>query len=344
MFLTSGVGLLTAVVCTAVAQPAAPMPVLETVAVPSPPGTVFVPAGGTAQILQITPSATQTRAVTGVKSIHGLAVDPNGDVFYTDLEEDHVVKVTPSGVRTTVTSDMGFSAKLAVDAAGNVYVADGEIEKVTPSGHLEPADPINIDLGHALRGVAVDATGDVYTTGLNTLIELVPRSPEIYTGTIVNTDVAVATAVAVDAAGNAYIADDQKNRVVKVTPAGEETTVASGLQDVSDIAVGTDDDVYVVDRIAGQVIEIGPGGVRTTVASGLTYPMALAVTPAAVDPPCNATVGGDTPHGLRVRPEPAAPSPRMLSSKATSSSSRAASSMCTTPRSRATFSSARARR
>ncbi len=70
------------------------MPVVETVTVPSPTGTVFVPDGGTAQILQITPSGTQSPAVTRVKSIQGLAVDPDGNVFYTDLEEDHVVRAT----------------------------------------------------------------------------------------------------------------------------------------------------------------------------------------------------------------------------------------------------------
>ncbi len=95
-------------------------------------------------------------------------------------------------------------------------------------------------------------------------------------------------ALAVDTAGNLYIAD--MNRLVrKVSPAGIITTVAgveaptnfsgdggpataAGLGSVSGLAVDNSGDLYIADMFNGRVRMVSPDGIITTVAgSGDTY-------------------------------------------------------------------------
>jgi sugar lactone lactonase YvrE len=78
--------------------------------------------------------------------------------------------------------------------------------------------------------------------------------------------------VAVDAAGNVYIADYQNNKVMKVTPGGNQTTVtASGLNGPNGVAVDGAGDVFITNVNGGGVVEVTPLGVQTVVSTpGLT--------------------------------------------------------------------------
>jgi sugar lactone lactonase YvrE len=116
--------------------------------------------------------------------------------------------VTPAGVVTTLAG--GFSAVgVAVDSAGNVYVADGAhtIRKVTPAGVVT-----------TLAGLA-GSSGSADGTG-NTARFAYPYG------------------VALDSAGNVYVADTSNHTIRKVTPAGVVTTLA-GLAGSSGSADGT---------------------------------------------------------------------------------------------------------
>ena len=55
--------------------------------------------------------------------------------------------------------------------------------------------------------------------------------------------------VAVDGAGNVFVADSNNNRVVEVTPGGVQTTVpATGLSFPSGVAVDGAGDLFITDR------------------------------------------------------------------------------------------------
>lgn len=113
--------------------------------------------------------------------------------------------------------------------------------------------------------------------------------------------------VAVDGAGDVFIADVNNNRVLKITSSGAQSTVGSGLTNPDGVAVNGAGDVFIADFGNSRVVEVTPGGVQTTVASVAT-PTGVAVdaagdvfialegsqevleTPAGCTSSCSATV------------------------------------------------------
>jgi sugar lactone lactonase YvrE len=206
-----------------------------------------------------------------LKNPRGTAVDGAGNVYIADTSNFRVRKVTPAGVITTFagTGVSGFSGDtaqatlaqlgaptgVAVDAAGNVYIADAgnyRIRKVNPAG------VITTMAGTGVPGFSGDS-------GQATLAQL--NFPN---------------GVAVDGAGNVYIADTLNHRVRKVTPAGVITTLAgtgvagfSGdsaqatlaqLNRADGVAVDTAGNVYIADALNYRVRKVNTAGVITTLA------------------------------------------------------------------------------
>jgi sugar lactone lactonase YvrE len=83
--------------------------------------------------------------------------------------------------------------------------------------------------------------------------------------------------VAVDGAGDLFIADLGNNRVVEVKPGGAQTTVGSELENPEGVAVDGAGDVFIADTNHSQVVEVKPDGTQTTVGSGLFLPSDVAV-------------------------------------------------------------------
>ncbi len=90
--------------------------------------------------------------------------------------------------------------------------------------------------------------------------------------------------MAVDGAGNLFIADLNLPYAVKLTPGGVQTKVGSGLGGYSTgIALDAVGDVFIADQANDRVVEVTPAGVQTTVpATGLQQPWGVA-TDAAGD-------------------------------------------------------------
>jgi len=85
--------------------------------------------------------------------------------------------------------------------------------------------------------------------------------------------------VAVDGAGDVFIADSNNSRVVEVPAGGgAQTTVGSGLSKPTGVAVDGAGDVFIADNGLNQVVEVpAGGGAQTTVGSGLSSPYGVAV-------------------------------------------------------------------
>jgi uncharacterized protein (TIGR03437 family) len=150
-------------------------------------------------------------------------VDVAGDVFVGDAGNNRIRKLPRAGTISTVAGNgaAGFSGDggpatsatlyspdgVAVDAGGDIFIADplnNRIRKVTPAGTISTL------AGSGTAGFNGDG-GPATSAELN--------SPE---------------GVAVDGAGDVFIADTHNLRIRKVTPAGTISTVAgSGTQGFS---------------------------------------------------------------------------------------------------------------
>ena len=198
----------------------------------------------------------------------GVAFDSNDNLYVADSSNDTVRKITPAGVVTTLagapgqpgsadgtgaTARFNLPTGLACDASGNIYVADltsDTVRKITPAG------------------VVTTLAG---TAGVAGSTDSAHGSP------LFNHPVALAC----DASGNVYVADQGNNTVRRISASGVVTTVAgtagmAGLVDgmgsaalfdaPSGIACDAASNIYVADY-DGQIIRrITAGGVVNTVA------------------------------------------------------------------------------
>lgn len=199
----------------------------------------------------------------------GVAADAQGNVYVADAGNNVIRMVTPAGQTTTIAGNgnpgavngpaltaatFNNPAGLAVDASGNIYVADmlnNLIRKIsngtvsTLAGHDTTATingPDTLAAFYFPNSVAVDKSGNVYVTEYVT--DLIRKiAPDGTVSTFAGNGLSgqadsIGTAasfngpsgVAVDAAGNLYIADTYNNVIRKITPAGLVSTIAgSGL-------------------------------------------------------------------------------------------------------------------
>jgi streptogramin lyase len=252
-------------------------------------------------------SADGTGAAGRFKGPSGVAVDGSGNVFVGDYSNYTIRKITPSGVVTTLAGTAGswvsadgtgaaarFNglAAVAVDGAGNVFVADSfndAIRKITPSGVVTTL----VSAGHP-EGLSVDGAGNVFFADYgNSTIRKITPSGVVTTlaGTAGSSGSADGTGaaarfngpagVAVDRAGNVFVADDGNNTIRKITPSGVVTTLAGSadqpgsadgtgaaarFSSPSGVAVDGSGNVFVADSFNSTIRKITPSGVVTTLA------------------------------------------------------------------------------
>jgi sugar lactone lactonase YvrE len=199
----------------------------------------------------------------------GVAVDSGGNVYVADKNNHRIRKITPAGVVSTFAGSgtegflngTGTAAQfnhpigVAVDSEGNVYVADTynhRIRKITPQG------VVSTFAGNGTEGFA-DGTG---------------TAAQFYNP----------AGVAVDGAGNVYVADTYNHRIRKITPQGEVSTLAgSGTEGFADgtgtaaqfrgpigVAVDGEGNVYVADESNHRIRKITPAGEVSTFAGSGT--------------------------------------------------------------------------
>ena len=213
-------------------------------------------------------------------------------------------------------------AGIAVDASGRIFVADagnrrirmftagGAISTVAGGGGASGADGLG-DGGPAVsanlafpQGVAVDGKGDVFVAdtfdGLVRMftvggtISVVAGTPGQLGfggdgGPATSALLASPAAVAVDGAGNVYVADNGAHVIRRFTVGGTIETIAgtadkagySGdggpataaqLDGPSGVSADAAGNVYIADTGNGVVRKIAPGGLITTVAGGGSNP------------------------------------------------------------------------
>jgi sugar lactone lactonase YvrE len=233
----------------------------------------------------LTTSVAPSRVVTG----------PNDEVYFGDREKNIVLRLNPDGTLALVAGNglVGFSgdggpatsaslnqpAGLAVDRNGNLFIADvlnARIRRVDRSGIITTIAG-NGAFGYSGDGGPATSASIGYFN--NDTLSTNGHTPAQYAG-----------GIALDNAGNLYIAD-ARSRVRKVGPDGIITTVAGGGSSTADggpatqaaifspnaVAVDASGNLFVGSSSGGPIRKVDSGGIITSIpgTEGAQFALAL---------------------------------------------------------------------
>jgi len=197
----------------------------------------------------------------------GMKADASGDVFFTNLLVARLEEATPAGKISTIagagpnlfTGDGGLASAatfaspnaIAIDKQGNFFIADTNNNRIP----------------------RIDATGVVKT--------VVGDGGPVY-----NQDPACSPdqdsflrhplGVAIDAAGDIFIADTGMNRVVKIAPDGTQSTIGGQFSAPQGVLVDGAGNVFVTDSGNNALRMVSPNGaIQTLWTNGATGSMAM---------------------------------------------------------------------
>ena len=261
----------------------------------------------------------------------GIAIDSTGNLFIGDSRNNRVRQVSPNGIITTVAGngalgDSGdggpaLNAQLfapggvALDNAGNLYFAEARrVRKISPDGIITAVAGTGVqglagDGGPAtsaefwfLGGLALDRAGNLFIADNGAgRVRKVSTSGMITTvagngtwgssgdgGPAVNAELMEPNGVAVDGAGNLFIAEYASQYIRKVDFRGIITTVAgtgpSGPEGIggysgdggpairaqisgpTGVALDGSENLFFVDMFNSRIRKVSSGGIITTVA------------------------------------------------------------------------------
>ena len=195
-----------------------------------------------------------------IADVHGIAVDPSGNVYIADTGNNRVRKIDTSGKITTFAGSgtrgysgdgaaataaaLWFPCGLAFDSSGNLYISDygnSTVRKVDSKGTISTV------AGTGIYGFSGDG------------------------GSASKAALAYPYAIAFDSAGNLLIADTGNTDIRKVDTSGNISTLISGITP-ENIAVDSTGAIYFVDGVSSIVQKILPGGAIIPIAGdGKSY-------------------------------------------------------------------------
>lgn len=229
---------------------------------------------------------TLTYAVTASGNLGEIGTLNQGS-SQTGLDFDLVTTTCPSSLTagSTCTISVNFSPKYSGLRSGVLQITrpDGSLAASTmlhgvgqgPQIAFDPATPQNVASLASPNGVAMDAAGDLFIVSTQDLIEVPANSGG--SQNVLYSGLSEGTAVAVDGAGNLIVADMGNTQVLKITPSGSASTVATGVCPYG-IAVDGVGNVFIPDLCHNQVLEVlAASGTQLSLGSGLNTPWGMAL-------------------------------------------------------------------
>jgi uncharacterized protein (TIGR03437 family) len=232
------------------------------------------------------------------------AIDTAGNIYIGE-GSGWIRKVAPNGIITTIAGNgtssasgdgspalnagIGQPTALTADSMGDIYFIDGlngKIRKIDTNGIISSVTlvvPVTPPVG-IYNGIAADGAGNVFISE-NLLCDIYRITPAGTQSIIAgngtcgyNGDNIPATqaelffpfGLAVDAAGNLYVADLYNSRVRKISAAGTITTLASTPADVSFVAINSSGSLFAAS--SDTVFQIANGSATVYAGGGGAIP------------------------------------------------------------------------
>ena len=190
-----------------------------------------------------------------------VAVNSSGTVYFADLLNGRVRNVSQGLINEVAGADhaqgdggkatagyLYFPQSIAEDSAGNLYIADtnnNEIRKVALDGTISTLAKVG-----APQAVVVDSSGNVYSTDGNQVVKTDSKGniTQVAGSTTAGFSgdggpasaalLSVPQGLALDSAGNLYIADAYNHRIRKITAGNISTIAGSGATCSSTCSIG----------------------------------------------------------------------------------------------------------
>jgi len=253
-------------------------------------GNILVADAGANTILKIPPGGgTPTTLLSGFSGPSGILVDALGNICIADQQNNAVKKVVPTGgyfantflpAGLTLDNSTGTisGTPLMPVQAKNYYItgynsyypttAPVNIATFSPAPAISYSSPLNYLVGAPVTTLAPVNTGAAVS------------APAYNTSTtFAGSGFSYPMGVAIDAAGNLYVADNLHFKVQKVPAGGgANITLGSGFQNPVGVAVDGVGNVYVADQDFTTIKRITGGvGAIVDIGSGFNKPWGVAV-------------------------------------------------------------------
>jgi len=236
-------------------------------------GNIFVassgPTGAIKEILSDGGYSTVNTLRDGIYYPDAVAVDPSGNVFFSEIGTGMVKELLVStDYVTAVTLNSGSRGPngLAVNGSGDVFVvreADSYILRLNAKGDYSTTDMLGSLRGPGPHNVAVDASGNIFftSTGYSDVMELVMEllNADGYSTVNMLGNGLGAGPIAVDGSGNVFVA---RNGIVTqslaVSNYATSNTLISGSSS-DGVAVDKSGNIFISDIVGNQVVELTKG-------------------------------------------------------------------------------------
>lgn len=263
--------------------------------------------------------------VTGLNRPEAMTGLIAGERWVADTFNNRVLRVAATGATTVISSGLGpYPGGVARDAAGRVFVADtfnSRIVRFDPGSTVGTVVAGATGTGTTNAGsgldrlanpskIAIDPAGNllVVDTGNDRVLRYPGTTTAGVAGTVVAggngrgsglSQLSLPVGLALDTAGNLYVADTLNSRVVRWAPGATAGTVVAGstagggsgldrLNRPAGVAVSPDGSVHVADTQNHRVVRWAPGaaagvlvagGTRGSAADQLNLPADVTVDP-----------------------------------------------------------------